>query len=534
MKKHLLYTAMAFSLMTGFSSCSDFGDVNNDPEQMTPDVMDYRMLLTHVMTQACGSDWDVWRNGCIYSANMMQHTASWDWAQGTFYTYSDGYSAAYWDAMYCGERATIRDLFLIMKDWKDKPEFANNYQMCRIMRAYIFQRLTDLYGDIPYFEAGQGSEGIAYPKYDNQKAIYADMLKELADARDQLDPAKGDQMGARDVVFSGNIDRWKKFANSLLLRTAMRLSKVDPATAEQYVKEAAKYPDLFISDIADNAMVAHPDGTNTNDSAEAYGKIFSGSDPQAFFISEFFINLLKEDPRLSLVATVCTKGPKPAWGDEAFDFGDCTPEKQKGLPVGYETGDGDWSCKNAPGYPGENWRTVYSVPNRYTYARPDAPTMFVTAAETQLLLAEAALRNWISGEPETYYEAGVRAAMKQFSLYPAAENLYKQYLTEENITEYLKRNPLESGEKALERINTQYYITTFCDEYETFANWRRSGYPKLQAVDKKYPSCETNGQIPRRFIYPLSESITNATNYQAAVKSMGGNTFMTRVWWDKE
>lgn len=535
MKKHLLYTAMALSLMTGFSSCSDFGDVNNDPEQMTPEVMDYRMMLTHVMTQACGSDWDVWRNGCIYSANMMQHTASWDWAQGTFYTYSNDYSAAYWDAMYCGNRATIRDLYLIMKEWKDNPEYFNEYQICRVMRAYIFQRMTDLYGDVPYTEAGRGSEGIGYPKYDTQESIYKDLLKELVGARDQLDPSKGEQMGARDVIFGGNIERWKKFANSLLLRVAMRLTKVDPATAEQYVKDAAQHHDLLIAEVSDNVMVVHPDGTNNDDSAEPYGKIFSGSDPGKFFVSESFINMLQGDPRLPLIATVCTKDPIPAWGNEAFDFGDSDPSKQKGLPLGYETTAGEWSCTKAPGYPGDNWRSVYSVPNRYTYSRPDAPTMFVTAAETQLLLAEAALRNWISDEtPEFYYKAGIRAAMHQFSLYTPAEHLYKQYLTEDAIENYIAANPLGSGDEAYKNINTQYYITTFCDEYETFANWRRSGYPELTPVNKGYPSSETNGQIPRRFRFPLSESINNAANYKTAVDRMGGDTFMTRVWWDKE
>lgn len=533
MKRHLLYTAMALSLMTGFSSCSDFGDVNNDPEQMTPEVMDYRMMLTHVMTQACGSDWDVWRNGCIYSSNMMQHTASVDWAQGVFYTYTNDYSAAYWDAMYAGERSTIRDLYLIMQEWKDDPEYANEYQICRIMKAYVFQRMTDMYGDVPYFEAGQGSEGLGYPKYDTQEAIYTDLLKELVDARDQLDPAKGENMGSRDVVYGGDITQWKKFANSLLLRVAMRLTKVAPATAEEYVKKAAEQSDLFIADVTDNAMVAHPDGLGTDDSSEPYGKIFSHEDPQAFYLSEFFVNLLKNDPRLSLVATVC-ENPKPSWGDEAFDYGDSTPEKQIGMPSGYETGTGDWSITGAPNYPGDNWRSVYSLPNRYTYARPDVPTMFVTAAETQLLLAEAALKGWVSGDAEQYYKEGIRAAMHQFSLYTPAETLYKQYLTEDAIENYIAAHPLGSGEEALKNINTQYYITTFCDEYETFANWRRSGYPELTPVNKGYPSCETNGQIPRRFRFPLSESINNAANYKTAVDRMGGDTFMTRVWWDKE
>lgn len=534
MKKQLLYATMALALMGGATGCSDFGDVNNDPEQMTPQVMDFRLVFTHALTQSCGSDWDAWRNGCIYGANMMQHTTSVDWAQGVFYTFTNDYSSSYWSALYSGDRAVIRNLKLVMDQWRDDPQYANDYQMCRIVRAYVFQRMTDLHGDIPYTEAARGDEGIGYPKYDAQKDIYMDLLKELTEARDALDETAGCQMGAYDVVLNGDIKGWKRFANSLLLRVAMRLTKVDQTTAQQYVKDAFSHADLLIDDPANNIMVAHPDGQGTDDSAEPYGKIFSHEDTQAFYLSEYFINELKrtQDPRLCLIATRCDN-PAAKWGDEGFDYGDSSdPDKLIGMPVGYETGDGNWSIKNAPGYPGENFRSYYALPNRLTYARPDVPTMWVTASETQLLLAEAALRGWVSGSAEDYYKKGVTAAMQQFSLYPAASDLYAQWITDANISAYLAANPMGTGEDAYKNINWQYYVTTFCDEYETFANWRRSGYPELTPVNKNYPSCETNGEIIRRFRYPINEQQINNANYNAAVERMGGDTFMTRVWWD--
>ena len=122
--------------------------------------------------------------------------------------------------------------------------------------------------------------------------------------------------------------------------------------------------------------------------------------------------------------------------------------------------------------------------------------------------------------------------MQQFSLYPAASDLYAQWITDANISAYLAANPMGTGEDAYKNINWQYYVTTFCDEYETFANWRRSGYPELTPVNKNYPSCETNGEIIRRFRYPINEQQINNANYNAAVERMGGDTFMTRVWWD--
>lgn len=95
MKKYILYAFAAVSLFGMTTSCSDFGDTNVDPEHPNEENMDHRLIFSNCQVQALGSDWDVWRNGCIYGSNMMQHTSSVNWDQGIFYTYSDGYNAAY-------------------------------------------------------------------------------------------------------------------------------------------------------------------------------------------------------------------------------------------------------------------------------------------------------------------------------------------------------------------------------------------------------------------------------------------------------
>ena len=176
----------------------------------------------------------------------------------------------------------------------------------------------------------------------------------------------------------------------------------------------------------------------------------------------------------------------------------------------------------------------YSVPNRYTYSDPTSPTFIVTYAQTQLLLAEAAVRGWISGDAKTYYEQGVRAAMEQFAQFPNATKLYQQYLSADAIDAYLAANPFDGS---LKQINTQYWINCFCDEYETFANWRRSGYPELKSTfDPANPYGEnaSNGEIPRRFRYPTTESTINTDHYNAAVSNLTqGDEFYSRVWWDK-
>lgn len=182
-----------------------------------------------------------------------------------------------------------------------------------------------------------------------------------------------------------------------------------------------------------------------------------------------------------------------------------------------------------------SYTSKYSTVNRYTYSNPTSHTYMVTFAQQQLLLAEAAVRGWVSGDARTYYEQGVRAAMQQFSQYSNAAALYNQYLTADAIDAYLAANPFDQS-KALEQINTQYWITSFCDEYETFANWRRTGYPELTSTidpGNPYPECATDGSIPRRFRYPTTESQVNMTNYNDAVSRMdNGDSFTSRVWWD--
>lgn len=533
MKKLTFYILTACSLLGLSTSCSDFGDVNNDPMNLNPGIVDYKMEFTQVQAQICGSDWDIWRNGCIYTACMIQHTASVNWQQGTFYTWNNDYSGAYWGGFYSGGRAAIRNIIDVMAHWEGDATRSNEYQMCRIMKAYMFQIMTDLYGDVPYFEAGKGySENpIPYPKYDKQEDIYNDLLKELDEAQAALNTSAANSIGAADIIYEGDASKWKKFANSLMLRVAMRLTKVAPATAKTWVAKAVSNG-LFANN-DDNAMVRHTNGSPNDDSAEPYGKVFTSLDTQAFFLSETFVNMLQGDPRLPLVATVCTKGPKPGFGDGDFDLGDNTAAKQKGMPVGYDLEGGEFDLSKASGYPGENFRTVYSVPNRTVYGRSDSPSMLVTYAGNQLLLADAVTRGIISGDASTYYKNGITAAMKQFSFYEKSTST----ITDSDISTYLAAKPLSATkEEALKQINTEYYIHTFCNEYEAYANWRRSGYPVLTPSKNaaNYSGNVTNGQIPRRFMYPSNEATNNPVNYNEAVKRLnGGDKFTSRIWWDK-
>ena len=204
-------------------------------------------------------------------------------------------------------------------------------------------------------------------------------------------------------------------------------------------------------------------------------------------------------------------------------MGDTAAADQLGQPNGYDLNGGATDISKAANYPGN--QNKYSYVNRYTFARSDAPTFFLTYSETQLLLAEAAQRGWITtGTAATYYANGVTAAMEMLGLQAGAGPSTAQ------ITAYVAANPLAGGSE-LEMINDQYWVASFMDETELWANWRRSNYPALTPVN--YAGNATGGTIPRRYTYSTVEAATNATNYSAAVKDLdNGDKMTSRVWWD--
>ena len=120
MYKYIKYAFATASLVFASTSCSDFGDVNIDPEHMNEGNVPYEMLFTNAQHQGLGSDWDVWRNGCIYCGQWMQHIASiYNWWTYSFYRWNDGYSAAYWD-IYAGDRGAVRDITTVMDLWANR------------------------------------------------------------------------------------------------------------------------------------------------------------------------------------------------------------------------------------------------------------------------------------------------------------------------------------------------------------------------------------------------------------------------------
>ena len=496
--------------------------------------MNYVYLFTSAQLITSGNSdgnaYEDWRNNLIYSGCMIQHLSSttpyWD---GDKYLYNAGYNSAYWDNNYPNTITNIVEVVTHLRT--DSVAQSNFYHIARIFKAFMFQRMTDMYGDCPYAQAGLGEiSGITAPVYDRQQAIYADLLNELSSAAASLDTTAANTLNSADLLYGGDPREWKRFAYSEMVRIAMRMSKVDPTNAQRWVQAAVRGG--VMTSNSDNAIIAHQDVANTP-APNGSGLVLTSLDPDAYRLSETFVNYLKRtgDPRLCYLGTVCVNP------SDGMDPGDTVFAHQLGQPNGYDApGSGSGydltGAANFPRVPAvtqsdslTEYQNRYSVVNRYTFARTTAPSFFLTYGETELLLAEAAERGWLTGIPAaTYYTNGLTGAMSQLTEQAGAGP------SAAAIAAWLSNNPYDPA-GALEQINDQYWVASFMDENESFANWRRSNYPTLTPVD--YPGNVTNGAIPRRFTYPQGEASTNSTNYNSAVSNLSNGDKMTsRVWWD--
>lgn len=401
----------------------------------------------------------------------------------------------------------------VIEKTKDVAVRSNLYNEARIWKAHSFMILSDTYGDVPYSEAAQGFiGGISYPKYDKQEDIYKDILKELDEATAALDASK--PSSANDIVYGGNIAQWKKFGYSLLLRAAMRLSKVAPDLAKTYVAKAVTGG--LMQTNKDNAVIRHTSLYNNWIAVH-----LTAREKANFYIAKPFLDFLKtnNDPRLVGIAV---RAPGATSGADQVPIKTTSdPTKQIGMPMGYD----DVSIKNTFAANGVVSLYDYSQVNLNTILALTAPEYLVTFAETQLLLAEAVVRTWATGDAAALYKSGVEAHMRQMADYGAAAAI-----TEQDIATYMAAHPYDPT-RALEQINTQYWVASFMNGSETWANFRRSGFPALTKTP--YPGSEITGNFIRRMPYPDNETIVNKANLDAAVAIQGPNDLNTPVWWDK-
>lgn len=234
-------------LLAAACDTKELHDLNINPQALNQVNLNFIFTSVELGIASNGSagdnryiDWRTNIGWCAYAIQQLANAGG-GIAPGDKYTVNAETNAAPFEFTYNDQLKNIAE---ILKQSGPggfaEGKYVNMRNAARILRAFSFARLTDFYGNVPYTEANKGTEGIFFPKYDTQDAIYADLLKELDEASGALSTSNPDEgFAAADFIYKGNIARWKKFGYSLMLRLAMRISNVDPAKAATYVTKAA-------------------------------------------------------------------------------------------------------------------------------------------------------------------------------------------------------------------------------------------------------------------------------------------------------
>lgn len=401
MKKSFIYAG--FSLMLLTSSCTkDFEAINTDPTQYSPANFDANYFLAS--SQRTYEDAISGYSGPILFQSGWAQIFAMATVTGDYYTNGDkyvessntnSYVQSSWNNGY--RSAALANEILL--NVGDDPTKTNLNSMATIMKVLNIQYVTDVYGDAPYTEAWQARSGNTLPVYDSQESVY---MKALTDLEIALSAMNSANAGATADISSlgGNVDKWKRFGYSLMLRMAMRLVKVDADLAKTWAEKA----------FAGGTLTAADDVYFKTDNANGYanGNVNAWLVATDFYQvrwSKTMIDYLKSvnDPRLSVVAEVPQPGLKNN-NDQAL-AGDNTPAAQLGQPNGYDLNAGSaTNITNSPGYPGGTGAGAdatpigkYSRPSIAVYANRNLPVYVLTYAESELLLAEAAVRGWTVG-----------------------------------------------------------------------------------------------------------------------------------------
>lgn len=531
LRKIFYCTAIGASLVTACNKKS-LHELNINPQAAKTIDVNFLLSTAQLGAASGGSQGDNryidWRTNIGMASTAIQQMASSGGISNVGDKYLENFetNAAPWDFIY----RDLRNLGEIIRQ-TGPGGFAegrnnNTRQAARIMRAFSFHRLTDLYGSIPYSEALQANDGVFFPKYDKQKAIYTNLLKELDEASAALSATADPDFAAADMYYKGDAAKWKRWGYSLMLRLAMRVSNVDQGMANTYVAKAVA-GGVFLSN-ADNVIVPMAEGpslwSNQNGISRAYIP-GDGGEIATAFLSKTFVDFMKgpmaastadDDPRLMIIS-----GGIYSWPSEAnFSPINTDPVAQKGMPNGMDL----QMLAQLEGVSptGFDPTRYYSRINPKLLNR-DEPYMLMNYGEVKLLLAEAAQRG-IGGlnaaAAAGHYNEGVKASMQMYTIYDPSFTV-----SDAQVAAYLAARPFGVAKPALEMIYDQLWANKFLNWWEAWADWRRTGFPKLTPTN--FPGNVTAGRIPQRLMYPNAE-VGGNPNFSSTSST---NDFTTKLWW---
>jgi Susd and RagB outer membrane lipoprotein len=388
------------------------------------------------------------------------------------------------------------------------------YAMANIWKVQMFLPRTDYWGAIPYSQVGNGAKVV---EYDSQESIYKDFIAILKKSATDLQASKGKNvLSSNDQVYGGNVDKWILFANTMRLRIAMRMSKVEPALAKTEAESA----------VADGVLNTNADDAFLKVTTNSLNPMAQTTDWNEFRMSAAMESVLKgyNDPRMS-------KYFAPVAGTETT---------YKGLRNGYTQA--ELGLPENAASANSNVSQPFRKINEFT-----TPFGIMYASEAHFLKAEGALKGWNmgSGTAKEFYETGITTAMRQWNITDAAAvSAYINGIsTPMALADGVKTPPLSdipvkwaaTPDKQLEQVLTQKWLSLYPNSLEAWAEYRRTGFPKL------YPRINSeNLDVPttaivRRTPYVIGEQNTNKKGVDSGISKLGGaDNAATRLWWDKQ
>ena len=479
--KNRIYTALCLFIIALFSACTkDFEEINTNP---TAPVDAHPSLL---LRQVIYNNADEMSYEGFVAGNLLgQHFTMVD------FNLFDRHNLAQpqlggnpWPVLY----TNLRDNEILLNKARSADAFTVYEGPAMIMKAYLGGMLTDIYGDVPFFEAFSGKNGSVTPVYDSQQSIYTanegilDLLRKGVAA---IKNYRGSLALQGDILYNGDLKAWERFGNSLLIKYLMRSSSK--------LSNEAELLTLFSEGnfIATNSQNAVFNFTNGQPNNFRMANLRSG-DFNLYVMSETAEEILNKynDPRIGIFFREITNNPTGAITYAGLLNGPDATSTSISI--------GDYSLAG----------TIF----REETGKLDANLM--TAWETNFLLAEAADRGLISGSAKAHYDVAVQQAFEYWGIAMP--------------TDYLAIGAAAYGTNPLRQIAEQKWIASSINGYESWIEYRRTGFPILKTV-----SASLNGDlIPVRMPYPTSEQALNAENYANAASSYNGNSVNAKTWWE--
>ncbi len=516
--KKILSTSLILLIIGSITACKHgFEKENIDPINIISSSPD--KLLAPALVNVLAANMS--RNRSLNN-ELMQVTVMQSEDENAVFRYDlrPNLADATWNTWYT-ELTNFKDVY----DIASTPEYQNNsYKgISLVCQAWVFSLLTDTYGDVPYKEANKGKLGLVEPAFDPQKDIYLSLLDKLEEANTLLtDNVKIEPLS--DPVYKGDVALWRKFCNSLRLRLLLRIAgkqEVAAATISK-IKEIvetnpAKYP-IFSSNAESATIKWNGTIVATDPLTNPYVVALREADFDDPSISNFFILKLRDwiDPRIDISTKYGTSSRNRlgiAAGQNGFD----------GIDSGYEIG----SKETRQSY------FYASASSLYSLQKSPLAGIIMTYGELQFILAEAAVKGWISGSAATYYNNGIANAINywvpNFSTNVSGTE-FTTYVANAGI-QWDNTLPVDAttGDSKMEKIHIQKYYSLFLNDFQQWFEYRRTGHPILP----KGKGLRNGGNMPSRLNYPIYVQAANSTNYQKAVNNMGADNINTKVWWQK-